>query len=71
VTRLRRAGHHADLYPKTTKLQKMMKYADQRNAPRVLIIGSQEVASGEYSLKTMATGEQEKVTEATLLELLK
>ncbi|MEL7163393.1 MAG: His/Gly/Thr/Pro-type tRNA ligase C-terminal domain-containing protein, partial [Bacteroidota bacterium] len=66
VSRLRARGVNADLYPKATKLQKMMKYADQRGVPKVLIIGSQEVASGAYSLKEMATGEQRKITEAEL-----
>ncbi|PPK87693.1 histidyl-tRNA synthetase [Neolewinella xylanilytica] len=58
VGQLRRAGRNADLYPAAAKLGKMMKYADQRNAPKVIIIGSEEVKSGKYSVKTMATGEQ-------------
>ena len=58
VRKLRRAGRNADLYPTAAKLGKMMKYADQRNAPKVIIIGSEEVKSGQYSVKTMATGEQ-------------
>jgi histidyl-tRNA synthetase len=66
VSRLRARGVHADLYPKAAKLNKMMKYADQRNAPKVVIIGSREAESGEYSVKTMATGDQNKVTEAEL-----
>ncbi|WP_116125567.1 histidine--tRNA ligase [Lewinella sp. IMCC34183] len=56
--KLRRAGRNADLYPEAAKLGKMMKYADQRNAPRVVIIGSREAASMQYSVKEMATGEQ-------------
>jgi len=66
VTRLRARGIHADLYPKSTKLQKMMKYADQRGVPKVVIIGSQEVETGEYTVKTMATGEQTKMHEAAM-----
>lgn len=64
VSRLRGRGVKADLYPTAAKLNKMMKYADQRNAPRVVIIGSNEVKTGEYSVKTMATGDQNKLTEA-------
>ena len=66
VSELRRAGRHVDLYPTATKLGKMMKYADQRGAPKVIIIGSREAASGEYSVKHMRTGEQEKVRRASL-----
>lgn len=67
VSRLRTRGVHADLYPKAAKLHKMMKYAHQRGAPKVIIIGSREAESGEYSVKTMQTGEQAKLTEAELI----
>jgi len=66
VSRLRARGVHADLYPKAAKLNKMMKYADQRGAPKVIIIGSREAESGEYSVKTMGTGAQETLTETAL-----
>ena len=56
--RLRTAGRSSDLYPRAGKLQKMLKYADQRGVRRVVIIGSREAASGVYSVKTLATGEQ-------------
>ena len=45
----------------------MMKYADQRNAPRVIIIGSREAQSGEYSVKNMLTGEQETSSRKALV----
>ena len=66
VSRLRARGVHADLYPAAAKMGKMMKYADQRGAPRVLIIGSEEVKTGNYSVKTMATGEQVSLSEEEL-----
>ena len=66
VSRLRAAGRHADLYPKAGKLQKMMKYADQRGAPRVIIIGSKEMETGEYSVKDLASGKQTTLTEDAL-----
>ncbi|MFK8165629.1 MAG: histidine--tRNA ligase [Lewinella sp.] len=63
VSRLRARGIHADLYPKSTKLNKMMKYADQRGVPEVIIIGSQEMASGNYTVKDMKTGHQRNMME--------
>ena len=66
VSRLRARGIFADLYPTAAKMGKMMKYADQRGAPRVVIIGSEEVKTGQYSVKTMATGEQVSLTEDEL-----
>ncbi|MEM7572767.1 MAG: ATP phosphoribosyltransferase regulatory subunit, partial [Bacteroidota bacterium] len=71
VTRLRQAGINSDLYPKAAKVQKMMKYADQRGVPKVILIGSQEVQSEVYSLKDMASGEQEQLGMEALLVALK
>ncbi len=59
LQKLRRAGHNTDLYPTAAKLGKMMKYADQRNAPQVIIIGRREAETGEYTVKNMRTGEQD------------
>lgn len=66
VSRLRTRGVAADFYPKANKLQKMMKYADQRGVPRVIIIGSREAASGDYSVKDMRSGEQQTLREDEL-----
>ena len=52
----------ADLYPTPTKMKKQMKYADARNVPFVLLIGSEEVESGIFTLKNMLNGDQAKLT---------
>jgi histidyl-tRNA synthetase len=52
----------ADLYPTPTKMKKQMKYADARNVPFVLLIGSDEVESGILTLKNMVNGEQSKLS---------
>jgi histidyl-tRNA synthetase len=41
----------------------MMKYADQRGVPEVVIIGSQEMKSGNYTVKNMKTGNQQNMME--------
>lgn len=48
-------------------LSRQLKRADSRKARRVLIAGSDEMASGRFILRDMATGEQ---TEASLEELI-
>ncbi|MEL6357871.1 MAG: histidine--tRNA ligase [Bacteroidota bacterium] len=68
---LRSAGVNTDLYPTAAKLGKMMKYADQRGVPKVIIIGSDEAASGVYSIKDMQSGEQEKAGLSSLVEICK
>ena len=66
VSRLRARGVHADLYPSAAKMGKMMKYADQRGAPKTIIIGSNEVATGQYAVKDMRSGTQVKLAEEAL-----
>jgi histidyl-tRNA synthetase len=58
VTRMRQHGFCVDLYPEASKMKKMLRYADQRNVPYVIIVGSEEVVSKQYSLKHMTSGDQ-------------
>ena len=59
---LRKAGIRAEVYPEArAKMKKQMTYANAKQIPYVVIVGSEEVTSGEVSLKNMITGEQVKV----------
>ena len=71
VQQLRNAGISAELYPSSAKLKKQMAYADAKNIPYVILIGGDEIASGELTLKDMQSGEQKKLTVLGILELLK
>ena len=62
ASRLREENINTDLFLENTKMKKKMKYADKWNIPYVIIVGEEERKSGLYSLKTMKTGEQVKVT---------
>jgi len=68
--KLREAGIAAELYPSAVKLKKQMSYADSKQIPYVLLVGDEEVASGQWSLKNMESGEQQKVTLENLLKIL-
>ena len=48
------------------KLKRAMEIANKAGARRVLIIGDEELAAHEYSLKDMRSGEQERVSRAEL-----
>lgn len=61
VSQLRQANINAELYPEATKLKKQMKYANARNVPYVVLIGSEEMASGQLTLKNMKTGDQQQL----------
>jgi histidyl-tRNA synthetase len=70
LNELRAASINADLYPEPTKLKKQMKYANDRNVPYVILIGENEVASGELTLKNMESGEQSKMKLAEIVAQL-
>lgn len=55
---LRKDGLSGELYPKSTKLQKQMKYANDKNIPFVVLIGEQELQDGTVVVKNMESGEQ-------------
>ncbi|MBL7817227.1 MAG: histidine--tRNA ligase [Saprospiraceae bacterium] len=66
----RAAGINSEIYPDATKLKKQMDYANKRGVPYVCLIGSDEMDSGLLTLKNMATGEQEKISIANIIEKL-
>ncbi len=58
---LRQKGINSELYPDSAKMKKQLEYADRKKIPFVLIIGSEEMASGNLTLKDMLKGEQERL----------
>jgi histidyl-tRNA synthetase len=46
------------VYPSAAKLQKQMKYANDRNVQFVILLGENELNSSSFVLKNMETGEQ-------------
>jgi len=68
---LRNAGFSVELPPVEQKFGKALGQADKLGARFALILGDNEVSSGEWTLKTLADGSQAKFTEPDLLEHLK
>jgi len=71
---LRNNGVNTDLYAiPEDKLDKQIKYADKKGIKYVIIIGPEEAAKDEVTLKDMVTGEQKrlKITNITNLNELK
>lgn len=67
LRRLRDAGIAAELYPSQAKLKKQMSYANDKNIPYVILIGSEEMADGRLTLKNMHTGEQKRASAEEIL----
>ena len=68
---LRSVGFSVELPPVEQKIGKALGQADKLGASYALILGENELSSGEWTLKTLASGEQAKLTEADLLEYLR
>jgi histidyl-tRNA synthetase len=58
VAEIRKNGISCDYYPSKVKMQKQLKYANDRGYPFVLILGESERLNQEVQLKNMASGEQ-------------
>jgi histidyl-tRNA synthetase len=68
---LRNAGFSVELPPVEQKFGKALGQADKLGAKYALILGDNEVTSGEWTLKTLADGSQAKFTEHDLLAHLR
>ena len=68
---LRRAGVRCELGDETFRLKKSFEAAEKAGAKYIVIVGENEVASDEFAVKELATGEQESVARAELAEYLR
>ncbi|GHB81019.1 histidine--tRNA ligase [Persicitalea jodogahamensis] len=71
LKQIREAGFNAEMYPDSVKLKKQLDFADRKQIPFVILIGSQEMESGNLTLKNMKTGEQISVSIVEALEKIK
>jgi histidyl-tRNA synthetase len=69
--KLREAGFRVELPPTEQKFGKALGQADKLGSRYALILGEDEVASGQWTLKTLADGTQAKFSQAELLEFLR
>ena len=68
LVELRKNNIKSELYPDSAKMKKQMNYANKREIPYVVLVGTTEVENNSYTLKNMKTGEQQL---CSLKELLK
>ena len=62
LDQLRNSGIACDLYPDVVKIKKQVTYANKIGVPYVVTIGTNEIESGNYSLKDMGTGDKEQLS---------
>jgi histidyl-tRNA synthetase len=67
---IRDKGIDCELYPNQAKIQKQFKYANDRSARFVIMIGEDERNSDTITLKNMKDGTQEKIKRSDFLDTL-
>ncbi len=67
LKKLRENNVACEIYPSAAKMQKQMKYANDKNIPFVAIVGESELSSGNIQVKNMETGEQISLTQNELI----
>ena len=71
VLLLRDNGISCEIYHEPVKLEKQFKYAERKNIPYVVIIGSQEMNENNCIIKNLGQGNQDKVALTDLPGVLK
>ncbi|MFN0203634.1 MAG: histidine--tRNA ligase [Bacteroidia bacterium] len=71
LQKLRNEGIAAELYPQKAKIGKQFEYADRKNIPFTLALGTEEMQAGVYKFKNMATGEQVSLRDIAFFEVYK
>lgn len=67
---LRDRGIASELYHEAAKFDKQFKYAEKKQVPYVVIIGSTELTEGTCILKNIVSGEQKTISQSALASQL-
>lgn len=71
ASELRRAGLKVVCYPEPVKLQKQFKYADRMGAKVTLVLGPDEIETGQVAVKDLTRGEQVLVSRSDVAEAVR
>lgn len=70
ATELRAAGLNVLTYPEPARLPKQFKFADRMGIRAALVLGPEEAAAGQVTVKNLTTAQQETVLRAGVLEAI-
>ena len=68
---LRQNDLRVEVYPDVVKLKTQVRYADRQGIPIVIVLGPDELDSGEVSVKQLATGDQSNIPMASLVDTIR
>jgi len=64
---LRKKNIRCEIYHEQSKFDKQFKYAEKKNIPHIVIIGSSELQNKTCTIKNLKTGEQTTISETDLI----
>ena len=67
MMQLRNKKIACEIYPEKSKFDKQFKYAEKKNIPQIVIIGSEELAASQCTVKNLATGQQNTISFEALI----
>ncbi len=68
MQQLRAGGIRCEMYHELSKFDKQFKYAEKKNIPYIVIIGTKEMEDGNCTLKDLRTGNQKTIPQQQLAE---
>lgn len=71
AAKLRNAGISTEIFPDQAKMKKQMNYANRKNIPYVVLVGSKEMESGKLTIKFMESGEQKSMSIEEIIQTVK
>ncbi|MEK7199514.1 MAG: His/Gly/Thr/Pro-type tRNA ligase C-terminal domain-containing protein, partial [Bacteroidota bacterium] len=70
MQQLRSKGIRSELFHEQTKFDKQFKYADKKQIPYIVILGSEELAAGTCVVKDLRKGDQQTLVQSALQSFL-
>ncbi len=70
LNQVRAKGINAEIFPDSAKMKKQMNYANRKQIPYVVLAGDSEIEQNKVTLKNMASGEQQLLDTAELINIL-
>ena len=67
---LRNNNISSELYPNNDKIKKQMNYANNKGVQFVVMIGEDEMKSGQLTVKNMSTGDQKEMSISELIKII-
>ena len=71
ATALREAGIRAQLHAEKKKFKQKLSYADKLSIPYAALLGEDEISQGKVTVKDLSTGQQQTLTPAEAVELVR